>query len=237
MSMHIKSPEGTPDIDIHSVRVKPTTMAKTITANGTYNASADSVDGYSAVTVAVHDIVANDKLEYHENYVLTNVTIDLRQPFDIIACFTLASSDLGTIYGVIGSDMSKHTVGTLMSIGTDGDVGGFLFYGGDDDWSNRILIIAPVGTLITDGATKNFMKISRTADGKFTISHSTDGRNFTVAAEQDIPSGLTFVKPVVPVEFGAYTGHTPQYVMPANRLSLANSCIKQNGTVIWGREV
>ena len=53
MSMHIKSPAGTPDIDIHSVRVKPTTAAKTVTANGTYNASSDGVDGYSSVTVNV----------------------------------------------------------------------------------------------------------------------------------------------------------------------------------------
>ena len=53
MSMHIKSPAGTPDIAVHSVRVKPTTASKTVTANGTYNASTDNVDGYSSVTVNV----------------------------------------------------------------------------------------------------------------------------------------------------------------------------------------
>ena len=53
MSFHIKSPTGTPDIAIGSVRVKPSTTTKNITANGTYTASTDSVDGYSAVTVAV----------------------------------------------------------------------------------------------------------------------------------------------------------------------------------------
>lgn len=53
MSMHIKSPAGTPDVDIGSVRVKPSTTTKTITDNGVYNASADGVDGYSQVTVNV----------------------------------------------------------------------------------------------------------------------------------------------------------------------------------------
>lgn len=55
MSMHIKSPTGTPDIDIGSVRVKPSTATKTVTQNGTYAASSDNVDGYSAVTVTVYN--------------------------------------------------------------------------------------------------------------------------------------------------------------------------------------
>lgn len=53
MSLHIKSPTGTPDIRIGSVSVKPSTAAKNIIANGAYTASNDGVDGYSAVTVAV----------------------------------------------------------------------------------------------------------------------------------------------------------------------------------------
>lgn len=53
MSMHIKSPAGTPDINIGSVRVKPSTTTKTITENGTYNASTDNAEGYSSVTVAL----------------------------------------------------------------------------------------------------------------------------------------------------------------------------------------
>ena len=51
MSLGIKTAQGIQRI--HSVRVKPTAVAKTITANGTYNASSDGVDGYSSVTVAV----------------------------------------------------------------------------------------------------------------------------------------------------------------------------------------
>ena len=51
MSLRIKSPTGTPDIGIGSVRVKPSTTTKNITANGTYNASSDNVEGYSSVTV------------------------------------------------------------------------------------------------------------------------------------------------------------------------------------------
>ena len=51
MSLGIKTAQGIQRI--HSVRVKPTAVAKTITANGTYNASSDGVDGYSSVTVNV----------------------------------------------------------------------------------------------------------------------------------------------------------------------------------------
>lgn len=51
MSLGIKTAEGV--IPVHSVRVKPTTAVKTITANDTYTASDDGVDGYSAVTVNV----------------------------------------------------------------------------------------------------------------------------------------------------------------------------------------
>ena len=56
MSIHIKSPAGTPDIDIHSVCVKPTTTTKNITTNGTYNASSDNAEGYSSVMVAVPEL-------------------------------------------------------------------------------------------------------------------------------------------------------------------------------------
>lgn len=55
MSMHIKSPTGTPDIPIGSVRIKPSTTTKNITENGTYAASSDNVEGYSAITVNVYN--------------------------------------------------------------------------------------------------------------------------------------------------------------------------------------
>lgn len=51
MSLGIKTAQGIQRI--HSVRVKPTTTTKTVTANGTYNASSDNADGYSAVAVDV----------------------------------------------------------------------------------------------------------------------------------------------------------------------------------------
>lgn len=51
MSLGIKTADGV--IPIHSVRVKPTTAVKTITANDTYTAADDGVDGYSSVTVNV----------------------------------------------------------------------------------------------------------------------------------------------------------------------------------------
>lgn len=54
MSLGIKTADGV--IPIHSVRVKPTTVAKSITANDTYTAADDNVDGYSAVTVAVPEL-------------------------------------------------------------------------------------------------------------------------------------------------------------------------------------
>lgn len=51
MSLGVKAAQGIQRI--HSVRVKPTTATKTVTANGTYTASTDGVDGYSSVTVNV----------------------------------------------------------------------------------------------------------------------------------------------------------------------------------------
>ena len=49
MSFNLKTQNGLQTL--HSVRVKPTTTTKTVTANGTYTASTDGVDGYSSVTV------------------------------------------------------------------------------------------------------------------------------------------------------------------------------------------
>ena len=51
MSFNLKTQNGLQTL--HSVRVKPTTTTKTVTANGTYTASTDGVDGYSSVTVEV----------------------------------------------------------------------------------------------------------------------------------------------------------------------------------------
>lgn len=51
MSLNIKTVSGLKRIN--GVYIKPTTVAKTITANGTYSASSDGVDGYSRVTVNV----------------------------------------------------------------------------------------------------------------------------------------------------------------------------------------
>lgn len=54
MSFNIKTEQGLERI--HSVRVKHSTAGKTITANGTYDASDDGVDGYSSVTVNVPEL-------------------------------------------------------------------------------------------------------------------------------------------------------------------------------------
>lgn len=41
---------------------EPVLIEKTVTANGTYNAASDNVDGYSGVTVNVEDIKSMDKM-------------------------------------------------------------------------------------------------------------------------------------------------------------------------------
>lgn len=84
MSLNIKSASGTPDIRIGSVRVKPSTTTKNITANGTYNASSDNADGYSSVTVNVPSVfiiaspIANASAAYGNNgaLVLSALEID-----------------------------------------------------------------------------------------------------------------------------------------------------------------
>ena len=51
MAFYIKTTEGLERLN--GMQIKPSTAEKTITANGTYDASSDGVDGYSAVTVDV----------------------------------------------------------------------------------------------------------------------------------------------------------------------------------------
>lgn len=51
MAFFIKTTEGLEQLN--GMQIKPSTAEKTITANGTYSASSDGVDGYSSVTVDV----------------------------------------------------------------------------------------------------------------------------------------------------------------------------------------
>lgn len=99
MSMHIKSPTGTPDIDIGSVRVKPSTTTKTITQNGTYNASSDNVDGYSSVAVNVPSLSAMDKM------LLANGGT----PISTCAYYSLTAADTDvTCYAVMAAPISTQ---------------------------------------------------------------------------------------------------------------------------------
>ena len=94
MSMHIKSPTGTPDIPIGSVRVKPSTTTKVITANGTYNASSDNADGYSDVTVNVPSLSAMDKVVFSTDTV----------PIATWLYYPLSAADIDvTCYGVLAA--------------------------------------------------------------------------------------------------------------------------------------
>lgn len=55
MSLNIKTDSGLKRIN--GVRIMPSTANRTITANGTYSASSDGVDGYSSVTVDVPSLI------------------------------------------------------------------------------------------------------------------------------------------------------------------------------------
>ena len=59
MAFFIKTAEGLERVN--GMQIKPSTIEKTIAANGVYNASNDGVDGYSAVTVNV-PLAANGNL-------------------------------------------------------------------------------------------------------------------------------------------------------------------------------
>lgn len=58
MSFFIKTSEGLERLN--GVYIKPSTAEKTISTNGTYNASDDGVDGYSAVTVSIAPEIPED---------------------------------------------------------------------------------------------------------------------------------------------------------------------------------
>jgi hypothetical protein len=189
------------------------------------------------VNVNVADIVANDGLTFKNGYAITNSEIDLRKEFDIVVCFSISDNDLSYIRGVVGSDQEKVTVGAQISIATTGEVYGFLFYGGANDWKSSVLIISSPDMLVKDGTTKNYIKLSITANNKFVLSHSADGVNYVINASSDIPSGLSFAYPIAPVTFGGYAQYVSENLMPANRLSIHRCCIKQDGNSIWGKEV
>lgn len=82
MSLGIKTADGV--IPVHSVRVKPTTMAKTITANDTYTAADDNVDGYSSVTVDVDTNLTVSQVPLEDGGFMNSSIGDILSPNDSV---------------------------------------------------------------------------------------------------------------------------------------------------------
>jgi hypothetical protein len=102
VSLNIKTAQGLERI--HSVRVKPSTTIKTITTNGTYNASADNADGYSAVTVNVPSLSAMDKVVFGTDTV----------PIATWLYYPLSAADIDvTCYGVLAAPHSNYGNGEI----------------------------------------------------------------------------------------------------------------------------
>jgi hypothetical protein len=110
MSFFIKTTEGLERLN--GVYIKPSTAEKTITANGTYDASDDGVDGYSSVTVNVPTIIPDDivLLEYIKSQKNAAIKTDIVTEYsNEIACelaFDSESLTSGSSDGVFGVQSS-----------------------------------------------------------------------------------------------------------------------------------
>lgn len=82
MSFGVKTADGV--IPIHSVHVKPTTVAKTITANDTYTAADDNADGYSSVTVNVDTNLTVSQVPLEDGGLMNSSVGEILSPNDSI---------------------------------------------------------------------------------------------------------------------------------------------------------
>jgi hypothetical protein len=243
--MHIKSPTGTPDIPIGSVRVKPSTTTKIITANGTYNASSDNVDGYSSVVVNIpHSAAAAGGLIISNDALKLPLTMDSADPFEVVMCVRIDPDDIPSLPSfkvVFGSYEGLKRACYVQTFKDDGHIvfnSSFLW--GMHNWDEGnyagIYLYNAESVLDCDGETWNFLKIVKTADLKYQLWYSSDGMTYTLAEEAQLPNNMTNLYTFTPIIPAA------QDTVSNNRWSLEDICLpncyfKHNGTVVWGREI
>lgn len=192
MAFYIKTTLGLEQIN--GVRIMPSTAEKTIAANGTYNASSDGVDGYSAVTVDVPSKIDTSYLPSSDgSKVITSNAPDALGIHTINERYSMqlmgADTDV-TCYGVVKS-ISDYRELILMCVpyaNSEGNNPSFYLAGGGNIntvqgtvYGNNTFITGVdctawhVYTLAINNATK---KVRYFVDGEYkfekTFSHSGD---------------------------------------------------------------
>lgn len=227
---------------------QPTLITKNVTANGTYSASADNADGYSAVTVAVpqNQPIAKCANGASSAAALTlDATLDTSQPFEIVLCLKITASVTfcpifsdnadSNIYTSCGSVTVQ--VSTLSQADPTKYVGFILFFN-NHSYSEGDYIIATVQepTLVCDGSTYNWLKFAFDGE-KITAYSSADGVTYTLAEQSDpLPPDATNLKTNAGIKIGNW-GAVQNAGTGLESFNIFNCSIKQNGVLIWGREI
>lgn len=211
MSLNVKMPAGTPDIRIGSVRIAVPQRAAT-----------GSI-GSDTSTGAVY---------------LSGVKVDQREPFEVVLCFYAKNEWLTNTKMLICG--AYDTDSFYVAVDTQGKVY-FQFFWGAHDWSpssDHVAIFDDGTHIICDGATPNFIKAEKTSDNKLKLSHSTDGITYTVIAETTLPSSMPNLRTAGDLYIGCYgSGSGFSQYRYIEHINIFNCCFKQNGNVLWGREI
>lgn len=224
-----------------------TLITKSINTNGTYLASDDNADGYSEVAVniagqmpieigAVRTVGSN-----HYSLVLTkntseDIELNMNKDYEIVCCIRTGNIS-GRQYKIAMYAIENHpNAGFSLVIDKDNGIAfGQFFYG--NRTINDVYELSASG-LILDDKTLNFIKVKR-AGQILTIEFSFDGVHYEVKNQMTIPSGTTFMSNYIPT-FGLRGDDSDSfadYALSFRAIQIANCCIKQENTVIWGREI
>ena len=223
----------------------PVLTTKSITENGTYNAAGDNADGYSAVTVNVPQraaaagglIISSDALKL-------SPTMDSADPFEVVMCVRIDPDDVPALpeyEWIVGCFEGAKQAFYLQMYKNDGHiVVNTPFLWGTHDWTegnyDEIFLTNAEEVLNCDGEAWNYLKIIKTADLKYQLWYSTDGTAYTLADETQLPNNMTNLNtftPIIPVPAGMASNHR----WNLQDICLPNCYFKQNGTVVWGREI
>lgn len=243
MAFFVKTTEGIERLN--GVYIKPSTAEKTITANGTYDASDDGVDGYSSVSVTIPQKAANaGGLDISNNALKLDALMDSADPFEIVVCIRIDPDDVPSLprWKIIFGNYEGLKSACYIQIYKDNGhiVINSPFLWGTHDWdegnSAEVFLSNAESVLDCDGETWNYFKIVKTADLKYQLWYSSDGMTYTLAEETQLPnnmSNLYSFTPIIPA---------PQKTSSESRWSLEdiclpNCCFKQNDSVVWGREI
>ena len=224
-----------------------TLITKSINTNGTYLASDDNADGYSEVAVniagqtpieigAVRTVGSN-----HYSLILTKNTnedleLNMNKDYEIVCCIRTGNIS-GRQYKIAMYAAENHpNAGFSLVIDKDNGIAfGQFFYG--NRTINDVYELSASGLILDDRAL-NFIKVKRTGQ-ILTIELSSDGVHYQIKNQMTIPDGTTFMSNYIPT-FGLKgddNDSVADYALSFRAIQIANCYIKQENTVIWGREV